>query len=119
MLGFGAHQRYYIYRDAIDMLKGYYGLSGMIRNETGRDPMNGDVYVFFNKTRHTVRMLVWDRDGYVVYSKRLERGCYEQIQRIMEDKTYPISYHHLVMLLSGVSLIGLHQRPRYELKTTG
>ncbi|MBK7635992.1 MAG: IS66 family insertion sequence element accessory protein TnpB [Saprospiraceae bacterium] len=34
--------------------------------------MSGDVYVFFNRSRQTVKMLVWDRDGFVVYSKRLE-----------------------------------------------
>ncbi|HMU03245.1 MAG TPA: IS66 family insertion sequence element accessory protein TnpB [Saprospiraceae bacterium] len=119
MLGFGSHQRYYIYKGSVDMRKGYYGLSGLVRNELGSDPMSGDVYVFFNTSRQTVKMLVWDRDGFVVYSKRLERGCYEQISSIIDGKTQHISYQHLVMLLSGISLIGLHQRPRYEMQKTG
>jgi hypothetical protein len=119
MLGFGSHQRYYIYKASVDMRKGYYGLSGLVRNELGSDPMSGDVYVFFNTSRQTVKMLVWDRDGFVVYSKRLERGCYEQISSIIDGKTHHISYQHLVMLLSGISLLGLHQRPRYEMKKTG
>jgi len=45
------------------MRKGYDGLSGLVRNELGADPMNGDVYIFFNDTRRSVKMLVWDRDG--------------------------------------------------------
>jgi phage-related protein len=45
------------------------GLSGIEIRELDGNPMNGDVYVFFNKTRTAVKMVVWDRDGYVVYSK--------------------------------------------------
>ncbi|MFN8339127.1 MAG: IS66 family insertion sequence element accessory protein TnpB [Saprospiraceae bacterium] len=119
MLGFGVHQRYYIYKGAVDMRKGYDGLSGLVRNDLGADPMSGDVYIFFNTSRRTVKMLVWDRDGFVLYSKRLERGCYEQLSGVIEGKSYCIHYQHLIMLLSGISLIGLHQRPRYEMQKTG
>ncbi|MBK9254456.1 MAG: IS66 family insertion sequence element accessory protein TnpB [Saprospiraceae bacterium] len=119
MLGFGAHQRYYLYKGAVDMRKGYDGLSGLVRNELEADPMNGDVYVFFNRSRRTVKLLTWDRDGFVLYCKRLEGGCYEQLSGIIEGKTHLINYQHLIMLLSGISLIGLHQRPRYEMQKTG
>ena len=119
MLGFGAHQRYYLYNGCVDMRKGYDGLSGLVRNELGADPLSGDVYVFFNRSRQTVKMLVWHRDGFVVYSKRLEGGCYEQLSGIIDGKSHHINYQHLVMLLSGISLVGLHQRPRYEMKKTG
>ncbi|MBK9962862.1 MAG: IS66 family insertion sequence element accessory protein TnpB [Saprospiraceae bacterium] len=119
MLGFGAHQSYYIYNGAVDMRKGYDGLSGLVRNELGADPMNGEVYIFFNRSRRTVKLLVWDRDGFVVYNKRLEQGCFEQLSDIIKGKTLGISYQHLIMLLSGISLIGMHQRPRYEMQKTG
>jgi len=39
MLGFGSHQQYYLYKTSVDMRKGYYGLSGIVRNEFGSDPM--------------------------------------------------------------------------------
>ena len=119
MLGFGAHQKYYIYKGAVDMRKGYYGLSGLVRNELGSDPMSGDVYVFLSRSRQSVKLLVWDRDGFVVYSKRLERGCFEQLSGVLEGKVQILSYQHLVMLLSGISLVGLHQRLRDEMKRTG
>lgn len=101
------------------MRKGYDGLSGLVRNELGEDPMKGDVYIFFSGSRQSVKLLVWDRDGFVVYSKRLERGRFEQLDGMMEGKSYGISYQHLVMLLSGISLVGMRQRPRYEMKQTG
>ncbi|MBK7636731.1 MAG: IS66 family insertion sequence element accessory protein TnpB [Saprospiraceae bacterium] len=116
MLGFGAHQRYYLYNGCVDMRKGYDGLSGLVRNELGADPLSGDVYVFFNRSRQTVKMLVWDRDGFVVYSKRLEGGCYEQLSGIIDGKSHHINYQHLVMLLQWNIAGGTHQRPRYEMK---
>ena len=119
MLGFGHHHRYFVYRGGVDMRKGYDGLSGLVRNELGEDPLKGDVYIFFNGSRQSVKLLVWDRDGFVVYSKRLERGRFEQLDGMMEGKSYGISYQHLVMLLSGISLVGMRQRPRYDMKQTG
>lgn len=115
MITFGSHMRFYIYRGAVDMRKGYDGLSGLVRNELGENPMNGAAYVFFNRTRQLVKILVWDRDGFVIYGKRLERGCFEQLTPIMDGKKYGIQYQHLVMLLSGISLLGMKQRPRYSM----
>jgi transposase len=114
MLGFGAHQQFYIYRGSADMRKGFHGLSGLVRNELGSDPLSGAVYVFFGKSRQTVKLLVWDGDGFVVYSKRLERGCYEAFDHRMNKGQSPITYQHLVMLLSGISLASIRQRKRYK-----
>jgi hypothetical protein len=69
------------------MRKGYYGLSGLVRNELGSDPLSGAVYVFFSK-----------------------QICARQS---------PISYQHLVMLLSGISLMGTRQRKRYKMVAGG
>lgn len=97
------------------MRKGYNGLSGIVRNEMGADPSSGDVYVFFNRTRHLMKMLVWDHDGFVIYSKRLERGTFEKITGDQHGTRYGIQYQHLVMLISGISLLGVKQRHRYKL----
>jgi transposase len=115
MLGFNSSQRYYIYTRPTDMRNGFDGLSGLIRNELKSDPRSGEVYVFFNSNRDKIKILVWDRDGYVLYSKRLERGRFETIKQDKEGNKYNIRYDHLVMLLGGISLFGLRQRPRYEM----
>lgn len=119
MIGFNSHQRYFLYAGSTDMRKGYDGLSGLVRNELGENPMSGDVYVFFNRTRKLVKMLVWDHDGFAIYGKRLEKGRFEHITRLAAGKKYAIEYQHLVMLLSGISLLGIKQRPRYKLGNTG
>jgi hypothetical protein len=59
------------------MRKSFDGLSGLVRNELGRDPMDGEVYVFLNRQRSLIKLLVWDRSGWALWSKRLERGSYE------------------------------------------
>jgi len=115
MLGFNGHQEYYIYKEPTDMRKGYDGLSGLVRNELGEEPTNGSVYVFFNRTRRMVKLLVWDKDGYVIYGKRLEKGSFEYLTKVTKGKKQAIEYRHLVMLLSGISLLGIHHRPRYRM----
>ncbi len=97
------------------MRKGYNGLSGLVRNKMASDPTSGDVYVFFNRNRQLMKMLVWDHDGFAIYSKCLEKGTFEYITDKESDVKYSIRYNHLVMLLSGISLLGMHQRPRYDL----
>lgn len=115
MLGFNSTQKYYIYTSPTDMRKGYNGLSGIVRNEMRSDPGSGEVYIFFNRTRRLMKMLVWDHDGFVIYSKRLEKGTFEKIVGNVTQNRYSISYQHLVMLLSGIALYGVKQRPRYRM----
>ena|SRR5690606_23025480 len=115
MIGFGTSQKYFVYRHATDMRKGVWSLGGMVRNEMDGDPMDGAVYIFFSKSYQTVKLLTWDKDGFVVYMKRLEKGRFEAIGKLSEGQKQEISYQFLVMLLSGISLIGMKQRPRYKM----
>ncbi|MBL4662826.1 MAG: IS66 family insertion sequence element accessory protein TnpB [Flavobacteriaceae bacterium] len=119
MIGFTSHHNYYIYTEITDMRKGYNGLSGLVRNKMEADPINGDVYVFFNRNRQLMKMLVWDHDGYAIYSKRLEKGTFECITDKESGPKYTIQYNHLIMLLSGISLLGMKQRPRYKMQPIG
>lgn len=116
MIGFNSHQKFYIYTQKVDMRKGVYGLCGIVRNELDEEPTNGCVYVFFAKSLRTIKLLVWDNDGFVIYGKWLSKGKYEDIKTLMDGKKHPINYEHLIMILSGVSLLGVKQRPRYKMK---
>jgi transposase len=117
VLGFNSQQRFVVYRESVDMRKGIYGLCGLVNNELGLNPSDGSMYVFFSKTYQTVRILVWDRDGFVVYSKWLSRGRFENLQHIIKGKSGELSYQYLVMILSGISLVGVKKKPRYDIKT--
>ena len=73
-VSFVSRYRYFIYRGGCDMRKGYDGLSGMVINEFKMSPLSGDVFVFISKPRNKIKILHWQGDGFVIYSKRLEKG---------------------------------------------
>ena len=61
----------------VDGRKGIDGLSALVRSQFAEDPLSGRMYVFFSRRADRVRVLYYDRDGYVLVTKRLERGTYE------------------------------------------
>jgi transposase len=119
MVAFGDHHQYYLYTKQIDMRKGIDSLCGIVIDEMQSVPTNGHVYVFFNKPLDKIKILVWDIDGYVLYMKRLEKGRFENIGKGKEEKKYSIKYTQLVMLMSGISLVGMKQKSRYKLPEAG
>lgn len=104
--------RCYLYRGVTDMRKGIDSLCGLVRNELGKDPMSGELFIFFCRSRRRIKLLLWDEDGYALYQKRLERGTFEMPKG--ESLHQPISGEHLTYLLSGVNLKNLTYRPRYQ-----
>jgi transposase len=87
-----------------------YSLSGLVRNELGRDPLSGDVFVFMGKRRNQVRFLQWDRDGFALYIKKLEQGTFEWPQG--DDAA--ITSRQLTLLMEGVMLKSVRLRRRYS-----
>lgn len=118
MLGFHSHQRFFVCTTPVDMRKGIDGLCGVVRHLMEDDPMSGYVFIFFNKDRDKVKLLVWDSDGYVMYHKRLERGVFESIPGIDGKFKMSVRYDHLVMLLSGISIRHVVQQKRYSALST-
>ena len=118
MLGFHSAQRFYVCTAPIDMRKGIDGLCGLVRYLLEEDPLSGYVFIFFNKPRDKIKLLVWDKDGYVLYQKRLERGRFEDVVTRDDAIKSKIVYDHLVMLLSGISIRHLVQRKRYSVLFT-
>ena len=113
MVTFGSTLRYFVYRGDVDMRKSFDGLQGLINNHMGRNGMNGEVFVFFNRRRTQVKMLVWDRTGFVIYYKRLERGSFEKPKSTGRMPSQSISWSDLQMILEGVKLENVQYRKRY------
>lgn len=68
--------RYYFYQEPVDMRKGIHSLYHMVKTKGQLDAFNGDCYIFMNKTRKSIKILIWQREGFVLYNKKLELGCY-------------------------------------------
>jgi transposase len=116
MLSFNASQRYYLSVGGVDMRKSYNGLSGVVRQGLGRDPLSGEVFIFMNRRRMIMKLLVWDRSGWVIWSKRLEVGTFELPRRPADGQGLQVRWEELVMILEGVKLGSVRKRKRYTLE---
>ena len=95
------------------MRKGFDGLSGLVRSELGKNPLSGDVFIFLNRYRHQVKLLLWERDGFSIYSKRLEKGSYE-LPLLSTADTIELTSGQLMLILEGISLESVRWRKRYH-----
>ncbi len=92
------------------MRKGHYGLGNLVREYFKREPTDGSVYIFINRNRDKMKLLVWDRCGFVVYYKSLEAGTFE-LPRLNNNQ---LKWEELVMILEGVKLDSIKRRKRYR-----
>lgn len=100
MLALTGMARIYFYCAPCDMRKSFDGLCGLIRSELGADPLSGSLFVFCNRRRTMVKLLYWDRDGFALWYKRLEQGCFSLPTTFTSDSR--IDRRQLNMLLDGV-----------------
>ena len=111
MISFSSSQRFFLYREATDMRKSFNGLCGVVTNELQKPLTTGDVFMFINKPRNSIKLLVWDRNGFVIYYKRLEEGNFEMPAG--DEKSIAIKWEVLIMMLEGIALKSVKHRKRY------
>ena len=95
------------------MRKSFDGLSGTVRNELGKDPLNGEVFIFINKRCNQVKLLPWEGDGFSLYYKRLEKGTYELPLWNEDAKSVELRSDELMLILQGISLQSVQRRKRF------
>jgi hypothetical protein len=115
MFSLGERHRYFLYRQAVDMRKGFDGLSGAVRNDLGLDPLSGDVFIFMNSKRTHIKLLVWEASGFVLYYKRLERGRFEYPTGAQIGNSLSVSWPQLMLIVQGIDLKSVRQRKRFSL----
>jgi len=112
MLSFSSQVRVFLCTKPTDMRKSFDGLSGLVETVFGADVLSGDLFVFINRRRDRLKILGWDRDGLMIWYKRLERGTF-QIPPGSDDKI-ELDAAELSMLLSGIDLTSARRRKRYQ-----
>ena len=86
-----------------DMRIGVNGMCGQVR-KVGLDPSNGDVYIFVGRSRQLMKILHWERGGYVMYYKRLEQGRFHPRIFLREGIGFrTMRWDELVLLMEGIS----------------
>lgn len=93
--------RAYVYSEAVDMRKSIDGLSQIVAAAMGMNPLSGQVFVFIGRRRDRAKLLVWDRHGFWVLYKRLERGRFTDPVRLAAGG---IAMSELVAWLEGIDL---------------
>jgi transposase len=114
MLSISSAYRYYLYRGQADMRKSFDGLSGIVRNELGKDPLSGEVFIFINKRCNQVKILLWEGDGFLLYYKRLEKGTYELPSWKEHTPSVNLRSDELMLILQGISLKSARRRKRFH-----
>mgnify|MGYP003337661722 CR=1 FL=1 len=97
-----------------DMRKGFDGLLGLVMSGARVDPYSGHLFVFLSKRRDRAKILFWDRGGFVLYCKRLERGRFQLPALVTGESSIELEGPQLVMLLEGVDLKAVTAPPRWQ-----
>lgn len=98
----------------VDFRKAFDGLCGVIRNDLNLTPLDGTLFVFYNRRRDRIKILAWESDGFWLHYKRLEKGTFELPQIEPGQRQVTMSKVSLELLLHGVSLKTVHFRKRYK-----
>jgi len=103
MFSLNETNQFMVYSNSVDLRKGVEPLCGIARS-SGRKPTDGSVYIFFNRSRTLMKLLHWERGGYVIYYKRMEVGRISRKVFRQSDKPgfYCMRWDELVLYLEGV-----------------
>lgn len=96
--------RVFVYGCPTDMRKGFAGLQALVLQNLGEDPLSGDLFVFVNRRKTFMKCLVWDRTGFVIVYKHLERGRFQL--RNPADKV-ELDRRRLELFLDGIEVGGI------------
>ena len=103
MISLSVATRVFIVTGSTDMRKSFNGLYAIIKHRLEADPTSGHVYVFCNRLRNRIKLLLWDGSGLWVCAKRLERGRFSW-EWPMDEPGVRIAHEELSLLLGGIDL---------------
>jgi len=104
MLSLPRSVRIYLASERVDLRRGHDGLCALVRTALGFDPYLGHLFVFLGRRMDRCKILFWDRGGFVVYYKRLEKGRFRLPRPTPEGETVTMDSTELMMLLDGIDV---------------
>jgi transposase len=107
--------RVYVATAPCNLRKSFEGLSNEVRSVLAKDPLSGHVFVFINRRKNQVKLLLWTRGGFTIVHKRLERGTFTFPARMTANATsVEVDVHELSMLLEGIDAREVRTSARWE-----
>ena len=101
--------RVYVYGQPVDMRRSFDGLYALAKNEMKLNPLSGHLFCFISRRGSIVKILYWDRSGWALWAKRLERGRFGGAS---VGATREMDYTGLKMLLEGIEPLRVRRRYR-------
>ena len=113
MLTLPASVRIYVAAEPVDLRRGFDGLAATTRDLIG-DPMSGHLFCFLNRRKNRIKLLVWDRTGFLLLYKRLERGTFALPTEPAPGRRHvEVDAGELGLMLEGLDLRGARRRARW------
>ena len=106
--------RIWLAAEATDMRCGFDRLAERVKVVIGADPLSGHLFVFRSRRGDRLKILVWERDGFVLWYKRLEAGVFKLPRMSEGARSIELRASELAMILDGIDVSKLKRVPRYE-----
>lgn len=106
--------RIYLATGKVDLRRGHDGLGAIVRNQWKVDIYGGHLFVFVGRRADRCKILFWDRGGFVLYYKRLERGRFRVPIVAADASSVTIDATELAMLLDGIDVVSVKRPKRWE-----
>lgn len=113
MLSIPPTMRVFVAVKPTDMRKSFNGLVNAARSVIARDPLSGHLFVFFNRRRTMMKSIFWDRGGYCLIAKRLEKGTFV-LPEAGDRGVVELEASELALILDGIDLSNARRRPRWK-----
>lgn len=119
MLNFPSRVRIFVAAEPQDLRKGFDGLAAATRQVIREDPLSGHLFVYLNRRRNKVKLLIWEPGGYWLLYRRLERGRFTLPQEPAPGRRHIVlESAELALMIEGLDLRGAKRRARWEPKKT-
>lgn len=116
MFRFDPSLKVYLHREAVDGRKAINGLALLVEQVLGLDPFGSALFVFSNRRRDRIKILLWDRNGFWLMIKRLEADRFKWPK---DDAVVTLSVEQLHWLLSGIDLAAMRPHPERKYLQAG
>lgn len=97
-----------------DLRKSFDSLAALVRSTLGGAPLSGGMFVFRNRSADRIKLLLWEEDGFAIWYKRLEAGCFRFPAPPDNEPRVEIRAADPVMLRAGVDPSGVKRGKRYH-----
>jgi transposase len=109
--------RIWLAAEPTDMRCGFDRLAEQVRSVISQDPLSGHLFLFRSRRAERLKVLTWDRDGYVLWYKRLEQGVFKLPRLSTGTRSVELRPSELAMILDGIDMTKLKRVPRYQRTT--